>query len=65
MDGLTADLWSKLTAPERVEHCRLAAQEAQRYAETASPATRPRYQQLADEWLALAAEIAGERELSY
>lgn len=63
MDGFTADIWSKLTIDERVEHCRLAAQEAERYASNASPDTRPLYQQLADQWHKLAAEMARESKL--
>ena len=63
MDGFTGDLWSKLTVNERLEHCRLAAQEAERYASNASPHTRPIYQELAVQWLRLAEEIARESKL--
>ena len=60
MDGFTADFWSKLTASERIEHCRQSAHEAQRYAQTASPGTRSHYQRLAEGWEQLAAELQGE-----
>ena len=64
MDGFTADLWAKLTHAERIEHCRLAANEAERYAKNASPDSRPLYQQLADQWQKLAAEMARESDLA-
>ena len=60
MDGFTADTWSKMTVSERLEHCRLSAQEAERYASNASPDTRPFYRDMAEQWRKLAAEI--ERE---
>jgi hypothetical protein len=60
MDGFTADLWSKLTKAERIEHCRLAAREAEAYARSASPESRQAYKNLAAQWHRLAAEI--ERE---
>ena len=63
MDGFSSDSWSKLTIEERLEHCRLAAQEAERYASNASPDTRPLYKELAEQWQKLAAEMRREAQL--
>ena len=57
MDGFTAERWSKLTNTERIEHCEMAAREADTFAKSASPELRTMYEQLAAQWLALAAEI--------
>ena len=64
MDGFTADLWSKLTQAERIEHCRTTALEAEAYARSASPESRPAYKDLAAQWHRLAAEIERESKLS-
>ena len=57
MDGFSADRWSKLTNAERIEHCQMAAREADTYAQSASPELRGMYEQLAAQWRGLAAEI--------
>jgi hypothetical protein len=63
MDGITADVWSKLTNAERIEHCHMAAKEADSYAQSASPDMREAYKLLADQWRMLAAEIEGASQL--
>ena len=57
MDGFATHLWSKLTVDERLEHCRQAAQEAERCAVRANPHIRNVYRDLADEWQKLAHEM--------
>lgn len=58
MDGFTAERWSELTDAERIEHCQMAAREADTYAQSASAELRGMYEQLAAQWQALAGEIA-------
>jgi hypothetical protein len=57
MDGFTAEGWSKLTNAERIEHCQMAAREADTYAQSATPELRVKYEKLAAQWRDLAAEI--------
>jgi hypothetical protein len=57
MDGFTAERWSKLTNAERIEHCQMAAREADTFAQSAGPGLRGMYEKLAAQWQALAAEI--------
>ena len=55
-----ADEWQKLTGVDRIKRCRLLAREAMQLAESADPNLREAYQQLADQWLALACKIEAE-----
>jgi hypothetical protein len=57
MDGFSAHEWEKATNVERIEHCRMAAREAETFAEMASNELRPVYKDLAASWKVLAAEI--------
>ncbi len=57
MDGFSADRWEKLSDTERIEHCQMAAREANAYAELARPELRAVYKDLAAQWDMLAAEI--------
>ena len=57
MDGFNAKDWEKATNAERVEHCRMAAREAETFAARASSELRPVYKELAASWRVLAAEI--------
>jgi hypothetical protein len=52
-----ADEWQKLTSTERSKRCRLLAKEATQLAQSADPNLREAYQQLADQWIALACKI--------
>jgi hypothetical protein len=58
MEGFTsADAWAKLTNAERIEHCRIAAREAEASAKSAAPALREVYTTLAAKWLVLADQL--------
>jgi len=57
MDGFNAHEWEKATNAARIEHCRMAAREAEAFAEMASIELRPVYTELATSWKVLAAEI--------
>jgi uncharacterized protein YaaW (UPF0174 family) len=57
MDGFNAHEWEKATTAGRIEHCRMAAREAETFAEMASNELRPFYKELAVSWKVLAAEI--------
>ena len=57
MDGFSSDNWEKLSEAERVEHCRMAAREADTYAQLARPELKRVYRDLAAQWHMLAAEI--------
>ena len=62
MDGFSPDQWSKLTNAERLEHCRMAAREAEAYAKSASPDLRELYNNLTAQLHLLAAEIKRESD---
>ena len=57
VDGFSADRWKKLSDAERIEHCRMAAREADAYAELARPELQTVYKDLAAQWHMLASEI--------
>jgi hypothetical protein len=57
VDGFSADKWEKLSDVERIEYCRMAAREADTYAQSASPELKKVYKDLAAQWHMLAAEI--------
>ncbi len=57
MDGFKAHDWEKATNAERIEHCRMAAREAETFAAMASPELQPVYKELSASWKILAAEI--------
>jgi hypothetical protein len=58
VDGFSSDKWGKFTDAERIEHCRMAAREADTYAQlAASPELKKVYQDLAAQWHMLAAEM--------
>jgi hypothetical protein len=57
MDGFSAADWHKLTNKQRIEHCVMAAREAESFAQMAKPELRKIYIQLAEQWRALADEI--------
>jgi len=57
MDGFSASEWEKATTAERIERCKMAARDAEAFAELASPELRPLYKDLAASWNRLAAEI--------
>ena len=52
-----ADKWSELSKAERIERCRMAAREAEAFAKSANPESRPLYKTLVEHWHILAAEI--------
>lgn len=58
MDGFATEQWAKLTNPERIEHCRMAAREADQFAQQAtSSGLKSAYTALAAQWHMLATEI--------
>jgi len=57
MDDFSADGWAKLSVAGRIERCRMAAREAERYAKSAAPELRDLYWRLAAQWRLLAIEI--------
>ena len=57
MHDFNADTWSKLSVSERIEHCRMAARQAEADAKTADPASRQIYKNIAAQWRVLAIEI--------
>ena len=57
MDEFHAEEWQKLTDAERVRHCRMAAREAETFAQLASPELCQFYKDLTASWNLLAAEI--------
>jgi hypothetical protein len=52
-----ADKWSELSKAERIERCRMAAREAESFAKSAGPESRPLYYKLVARWHILADEI--------
>lgn len=50
--------WAKLPIEDRVRACRSMASNARRFAETAYPECKKNYLRLADQWDALASEVA-------
>ena len=57
MDGFSAHEWEKATNAQRIEHCQMAASEAEAFAEMASTELRSVYKELAASWRVLAGEI--------
>jgi hypothetical protein len=57
MDGFDADKWGKFTDVERIEFCRMAAREAETYAQLARPDLKRAYKDIAAQWHLLSAEI--------
>jgi hypothetical protein len=56
-----SDEWSKLTSSERIRRCRLFAEHARQHAAGAAPEVKKIYQELSQNWLALAEEIENSR----
>jgi hypothetical protein len=63
VDGFSADKWEKLSDAERIEHCRVAAREAETYAQLARPELQAVYKDHAASWHLLAAEIEASRRV--
>jgi hypothetical protein len=61
VDGFSADKWEKLSDAERIEHCRMAAREAETFAQLARPELQAVYKDLAASWHMLAGEIEASR----
>jgi hypothetical protein len=56
--GLDGDEWATLTVEERIARCRAYARQAARFAQDVHPDRKQAYLDIADQWNALAAEIA-------
>ena len=50
MDGFDADKWGKPSDVQRIEYCRMAAREADTYAQLARPDLKENYKNLAAQW---------------
>jgi hypothetical protein len=57
------DDWNHLDTIERIDRCRIMAEEAMDHAALCSSSLRTAYLSIAGEWLELAAEIARASEL--
>jgi hypothetical protein len=60
-EDLAAREWQALTNNERVIRCRELAVKAERAAQSAPPALQKAYEDIAEKWLALAAEVEQRR----
>ena len=54
---IEANEWNRLDAAERIERCRIMAEEAMDHAASCSPSMKQAYLSIAEEWLELASEI--------
>jgi len=59
--GLAVGEWQALTNNERVMRCREFAATAERAAQSSRPALQQSYEVIAENWLALAAEVEQSR----
>ena len=56
-----AEEWARMTPAQRIARCAVLAEEALKLADQADGKFRPKYLQLADQWLTLAREMQRAR----
>lgn len=58
-----AEEWARMTPAQRARRCAILAEQAQKLADAADGKFKPRYLELAAQWLALGREVAAVEPL--